>query len=33
VTETSTFPGDVDVAAQAATLTAAAANGVPFCPT
>lgn len=32
-TETSTFQDDVDLAAQAATLTAAAANGTPFCPT
>ena len=31
-TETSTFH-DVDPAAQAATLTAAAASGTPFCPT
>lgn len=31
--EPSTLPGDVDVAVQAATLTAAAANGTPFCPT
>ena len=28
-----TFSSDIDVAAQAATLVAAAAQGAPFCPT
>lgn len=29
----STFQDDIDLAAQAATLTAASASGTPFCPT
>ena len=32
-TDPSTFPSDVDSAAQAATLAAAADDGRPFCPT